>query len=304
MLRIAGCLVTLGLSILLCSGPSRAAAYISGKVTMQEGGGPVGGAAVEIYALAAGENEAEPTADPVATSVSMPAGAFTLRAPAPGRFLLRVDAPGFSIAEQELDVPAAGIPSVSIEMVKMPRLRLKVLSPDGKPIAGQPIQAWWSVAWINKDFDMPPINVKTTDDGVFEIVAPRKLPAGILREITVTVRAPGVGCGEKSMGQWPADTVPFPLITGGRISGEVTDRDGKPVPHASVIAVRMLGGGWIPTQAGRATCSTEDDGRYDLANMPFGIYVVRIMMPDRSIRSRTVEIKAPDPQSSHPASGG
>nr|MDQ2731482.1 carboxypeptidase-like regulatory domain-containing protein [Armatimonadota bacterium] len=303
VLRGQFCILCL-LGMLSLAGRVDAAVFVSGQVVSAAGGAPVAGATISMEKLDsaapatlpnAGVAKAEPAAPLPLKIVRMQSGlpkigapepvmahtlgngSFLVKIPRPGHYALQVDALGFVVFERPVDVPAAGLSALKVELNRPPTLHLKVLAPGGNPVKTGDVHVWLLTA--SRRETRPAAGTWTTTpatpDGTVEVSTSPNITLADAGAIGLCVRVEGVGVASVFRPEWPSEPVTVQLVSGKSIIGKAVDAAGKPATGVEVyvngadrdLAHRFLQGRTkiVSGQDGTFQVSDLLPGRYDLA---------------------------------------
>lgn len=269
-LRLAGLLL---LFAALAGFPLATAApiFITGQTVLKRGGVPLPGANITLY------KEGQP--DAAATGQSLQNGAYFLRCPAPGRYLITADATDCAPFDLTVDVPATGLSGLKLELSGPPMIPLRVTTPDGKPLTTGVLQVWASVT-MEKSAPLEPVfTVSLSQSSVLVFSDAPWISYDSARNIHLWVWAAGVGYAQAELPGWPAASVALRLQPGGTIAGRALGAKGKP---AGGIVVSAVASGreshtLIP---GRLSTLTGKDGRFCISALPYGNYRLEVLFSD------------------------
>ena len=218
-------------------------------------------------------------------------GAFTIRSVPPGRYILRVRANGEPpfYAEQPITVDGMDVPDVTVvlgpgaavsgmasfealETFQLPntrQVRISAPSFDGDPLAPNP-------------------NVRPESDGSFHLqgVPPgshwirAQAPNGwMLKQVVIAGRDVTDQPFELRGGEVLSDVQLVFSDRGARITGTVTEPGGTPVSDYTVLVFPTDAGLWRQQARQIATARPDQNGHFDIANLPSGEYYVAIADP-------------------------
>lgn len=185
---------------------------------------------------------------------------------------VRVRAPGYVQASFYIQHHEFGVDfEKSIALRRGTPIRGRVVGPDGTPVAGARIGTHRFVGdeCLARDLGSETIG-RSGDDGTFDVAV---LPSS--REVRLHASAAGFAWGASEpvpiRGTTGADDVLIRLPAGGSIEGTVTNDAGNPVPGCAVL---VHGDHRVHRRA-----VTRDDGRYAVAGVRAGCYLVEIRPP-------------------------
>lgn len=262
---------TAGLECVLARG-----GRIEGKVVRMGDGTPARGASVscdspqELVAAPPSEPQVEVDAE----------GAFVVDGLAPGRYVIRAEAPGLAPGRSvEVRVPAGEVVrSVVVELTPGGTLRGVVLSTRGRvPVIGARV-ARITTEGVESAGAGPP---RTREDGGFEL---RNLPVG---RVTIEASHDRYATTRKELdiAEGGETRVEFLMGESCRVSGRVFDRQGAPVAGAIVSATGAEA--ILPR-----TAKTDVSGRFELPGLAPGTWTVGLVAGDRGHGAPP----APDPR--------
>lgn len=287
-----------------------AAVFVSGQVVSGPGAAPVAGAIISLSDLSAAHGATSPIPGVAGTVPAAPLpmrkvqlgvvlaqtgtgapepamtttlgnGSFLLKVPHPGHYSLTVDAPQFILLERPLDVPAAGVSGLRLELTRPPSLRIKVLAPGGAPVTTGDVEVRLLTAnrqpvgraagtWFTKP---------ATPDGLLEVSTARTVALADAGAVGIAVRVKGIGSGTAFRTAWPTEPVTVQLAPGKVIAGKVVNAAGKP---ASGVEVRMDGADRDLAHRflqGRDHTKSGEDGSFQFTDLLPGRYDLRFSLP-------------------------
>lgn len=288
-------------AVILLAGSAQAAVYISGKVVVGTGVTPAGAVTVAFY-----KADSE---DPTAVTQSLQNGSFVLKVPEAGQYRVVVSGSEYFPGEKALDIPAAGITSLSLSIAHRPVLHLRLVAPDGKLVASGMVEA---ALWVGSTHVSPKggytenrgigqVSVKAIGaDGIVELMAPGQPRAQKPEEtvqmeerIDVSVRDATAGCGELHLDRWPEDAVSLQLQIGATLSGIVFDEHGNPRPGIMVTAIPVTEDKLERRRRkfrSQVSALTNAQGRFELPALLYNRYQVRANSPDKAYRFQFVDL--------------
>ena len=220
-------------------------------------------------------------------------GAFVLEAPAPGRYELASAvadgflpfAPRFGQSPVVFEArPGERVSGVVLQLEPVVRLRVVVVSPDGRPVAGAEVVG---VGEASDDGGAPAPAPRATTDGAGEAMVPVS-PFAVL-EARHLDYAPARGLvteRELASGHLRLELGPRAAVEAATatISGRVVDAAGRPVGGARVRAARMG-----PEGRGTVAESRSDAaGAFELVSLAEGGYLVTAVAGARRARSPAI----------------
>lgn len=265
--------------------PERAAGALAvhGRV-LGPGAEPLAGARLALLPLEGGSERLErmlagqePAPPPAAEAKSAADGSFTVTAPAPGFWLLRVEAAGHLPRERELTplIEETELPAVTLDADRP--LEVEVHGPDGRPlpaawVAAEADPAGRLAAFRMDDAWQPADRLARRGDA-----GPARLARGRTERLTVRAWAPGMREAEAEVLPSHASlTLRLAAAAPPRVI-EVRDAAGRPVAEALVVA----GGRWplgrtaaggrlaaaLPVADGKQVHAIARDGRQGTARI-------------------------------------
>jgi protocatechuate 3,4-dioxygenase beta subunit len=211
------------------------------------------------------------------------AGGFRLTGLEPGPWKLAIHGEGYRRLRQEVEVGATNAP-LRIELVAATRIRGTVVDPSGVPVAGATVVEAQLASLLRPG--APPGS--TTDArGAFDVEANAERVELVAASVGFAASAPvafALGPGES------AESVVLVLRDACRVEGRVLDENGRPVPHARVMAsdASLTPPGFLGTREANA------DGDFVFDALPPGnvqLFTSR-MEPSRASAAVTVESSA------------
>jgi hypothetical protein len=286
-----GVAVTPGAGPQVIDAPARPAGGIHGTIVRADGS-PATGGFVTVFAgkLPPGEQDHRHL-NPSSSSGS---STFLLTVPLGGRYRILARESSdtsyvWAVSEEVAIDEKQPIAKVRLVLPKGKPLRIKVLDPEGRPVANQPIKLEISFSQAEPDYSFASfLERRTGDDGVavFEGIA---LDADIspLR-VSFYVKAPPTRFIGSSAEVDPHRPIEIHLRRGLSASGVIVDAEsGKPIPNA---VVRI-----IPRDFGRAQfkanieTKTDDRGKFHFEGLEDMAYSARVdgAVPKGTIVTRT-----------------
>jgi hypothetical protein len=229
------------------------------------------------------------------TTTSLTNGAYVLKAPEPGKYMLVTDAADYYLLSQPIDLTTQAAKSQNVQIRHLSTIHVKLMAPSGAADAHKNVQVWWSIGGIvNRDREMPASDRLTSTDGVINLIAPRDLPVNLVSSVVICVRDPSTGCGQKTLDEWPALPVTLPLEHGATLKGVVRDNNGKPAANATVIVVPAPTSGFVVSGRGRVSALTNDKGEFRIGALFYTTYIVRANIPGVGFRGYMVKLTKPE----------
>jgi protocatechuate 3,4-dioxygenase beta subunit len=193
-----------------------------GGVVHDQAGSAVPGA--RLVAIANGQFEGGETRIRPAAERSDEQGHFRIEGLPPGRYLVWVEAPGFSHFDREITVSADA--PLDVEVARAPLVTGVVVGSDGQPVPGAIVAAATRMGTNRSDSD----RAVTDASGRYRLSGLRPgrfdLVARSSQEVTQR-RGVALGAGQTL-------ELPLALSPGARVSGQVRDGAGRPVARIAV----------------------------------------------------------------------
>lgn len=295
------------IAALSCRCPAHASIFISGLVLATAPTAPAAGVTVALYPVTPDQDPE--TDSPADVSQTLRNGTFVLKAPAPGRYGIRVESAFYEPYAQQLNVPKRGPTAQAIRIVRRPAVRIRLVAPGGAPVRGAPAEAWVSFApgpgqragggrFGGRRFTGMrarevrfAVDEAVSADGELDIVLPEgfSAPAGV----TIGARVPGSGVGQAPFDHLPQQPVVIHLEHGSTLLGVVLDQDGNPLPGIQVTVMPASANGMGRFRAGLPQALTGHDGRFELPSLLPDEYLVRARAADGSQFFDSVELTEP-----------
>lgn len=222
---------------------------LEGQV-LDEAGAPVGDAMVAI------------STRPPRTTRSQADGSFAFDQLTPRGFTVQART-ATAMGSVEHRLTAESDPAI-VRMRRATRVHARVMNEEGQPIAGAEVSALW-------DRELEELTPFAITDAAGEATLDALPGSPVLRAVAAGY-APGGARALQDVSERGEVSVEIRLGRGVTISGRVIDEHKRPIAGASVFALEM--GGAFDLDAPRNTVHSDREGRFRLAVMPRGGFLV------------------------------
>ena len=274
----------------------------TGRVVAAGVGRPMLGATAELFAL---EGLCGPTVlaarDPIDATQAGPDGIVTVSAPCAGDYTVAItpapgdDSENFLGNQQFIHMPS-NTSTGTVTLQQRPSVDLKLLLPEGAAPVGQlmsNVREWWATRSADCGDSVP-------FRSILRLHGPDHLPPSVSTTsetsgMDIQLRDRVVGCAELHLSRWPEAPLTVSLTPGCLLDGRVTDANGRPLPYAYVLVVRLErrpDGTRAPDWFWSEKMTAGPDGHFDIPSLIPGDYETRVLLAGAGIHSHQVSLSA------------